>query len=139
MLIWIKYIYIYIISCLFIIYIKSYELPMNLGSEIGLSSSSIIQPEALTRIMEGMARNNKESLYSFGLLCLYGIARPKSEVEAVKSLLKAATLGHIEAMTAYSVLTISGIGTKKDDHIAMQWLRKAVELGDINAHWLLGK
>ena len=116
------------------------NLLVNIGSEIGLSSSNHgVSQSVLIQINEGVTRKNKESIYYMGILKLYGISHHKSDELAAQYFLEAAELGHIEAMTAYCVLKMKHMVSSSEVQTIKSWLRKAVESGDVNAHWLLGK
>ena len=114
-------------------------LPLELGQEKGLRSESVLSNEHVQKILDGVEAGNKESIYYFGLLKLYGISLSKSEAIAAQNFRRAAELGHVEATTAYGVLLMTGLGVTQDPDLAMSWFRKGVHLNDDNAHWLLGK
>ena len=129
------------------------SLLFQIGSELGVNSQTVIPQSSLIQIMDGIGNKNKDSLYYYGLLKLYGISVPQSITIAMESFLEAALLGHIEAMTAYGVLNLSHcsniatniktsrLSTHPNEctHNAQIWLEKAVEYGDMNAHWVLGR
>ena len=105
---------------------------------LGLKSGSSISQDQLQKVLSGAANNNKDHLYSLGLLRLYGITLARNEEQAIESFKKAADLGHLESITAYAVALLNGIGVQSDFNEALVWLRKAVSLGDINAIFYLG-
>ena len=118
---------------------KLKALPIDLGKDRGLKPDTELSQENLQSILQGVENGNKDSIYYFGLLKLYGIVLSKSEAVAASSIKRAAELGHVEATTAYGVLLLHGIGVPQDFALASSWLRKGVQLNDGNAHWLLGQ
>lgn len=117
------------------------DLPLELGKEMGIASyiSTELSPATLQKIVDGVESGNKESIYYFGLLKLYGLSLSKNETIAAASFKRAGDLGHVEGMTAYAVMVCNGIGIEKDLSLGEKWLMKAVQRKDINAHWLLAK
>lgn len=115
------------------------ELSIDLGASEGLSKTSTIPSDTLQKILAGVESGNKDNIYYYALLKLYGLSVSKDVKIAASNFLRASNLGHTEATTAYGVMLASGLGTEKDDVSASQYFRKAVNLGDMNAHWLLGK
>jgi len=98
-----------------------------------------ISPETLQKILKGVENGNKENIYFFGVLKLYGLSVGKNITQAAMHFERAAKLGHVEAMTVSALMLINGAGVQVDYHAAMSHLRAAVALNDYNAHWLLGR
>jgi TPR repeat protein len=107
------------------------ELEIRLGDSEGISPSSTISQEQLQRILAGVENGNKENIYYYGLLKLYGISVSKDLSMAAQHFLRASSLDHKEATTAYGVMLMSGHGMKKDLAQAIRFFRKAVSLGDM--------
>ena len=130
--------YLHHVSCS-----KFEDLDLDLGSAQGINVQDIdknfVTQETLQKIMKGIENGNKENMYFYGLLKLYGISLAKDEVVAATYFYKAAVLGYKEAVTAYGVMLMTGVGVKKDNNEAKKWFRNGISLGDMNAHWLLGK
>lgn len=110
-----------------------------IGREHSISHTGSVSPENLRNILYGVETGNRESLYFFGLLKLYGISVPKDELLASTSFKRAGDLGHPEAATALGTMMLNGIGMMKDYSGAVTALRTGIQLGDKNALWLLGK
>lgn len=113
-----------------------------LGQEQGLVAGSTISTENMQKILDGVEKGNKENIYFYGLLKLYGIGVAKDPAGAAKQFLRASSLGHKEATTAYGVMKFTGgDGDKEDFSMAMQYFKEAVSLGDLvsprNCHRLL--
>eukprot|EP01040_Poterioochromonas_malhamensis_P005290 gene5290-5673_t len=115
------------------------NLELNLGEEQGISQSSSISNEVLQKIMQGVAAGNKDNIYFYGLLKLYGIAVSKDVPGAAQQFLRASSLGHKEGTTAYGVMMLTGALGKIDYTEALKYFREGVVRDDMNAHWLLGK
>ena len=115
------------------------DLSIDLGASEGLSKDSSISSDTLQKILAGVESGNKDNIYYYALLKLYGLSVSKDVRIAASNFLRASNLGHVEATTAYGVMLASGLGVPKDDVSASQYFRKAVNMGDMNAHWLLGK
>jgi TPR repeat protein len=113
------------------------DLEIQLGESEGLSTSSTISPDSLQRILNGVENGNKENIYFYGLLKLYGISLSKDLLTAAQNFNRASSLGHKEATTAYGVMLMSGHGVKKDAVGAMKYFRKGVEMGDMVRELLL--
>lgn len=114
-------------------------MEMKLGSDLGIHEDKEISNETIKRVLEGVEKGNKESIYFFAIMKLYGLSLSKEPSIAAKNFEKAAKLGHPEATTAYGLLLLHGLGVEKDEHMAITYFRRAVQLKDTNAHWLLGK
>ena len=110
-----------------------------IGNEHSISRIGSVTPENLRNILYGVESGNKESLYFFGLLKLYGISVPRDEQVASDSFRRAGDLGHPEAATALGTMLSNGIGGRKDYSAAVIAFRIGIQLGDRNALWLLGK
>lgn len=110
-----------------------------IGNEHSISRLGSVTPANLRNILYGAEVGNKESLYFFGLLKLYGISVPRDEQVASDSFRKAGDLGHPEAATALGTMLSNGIGGRKDYSAAVTAFRTGIQLGDKNALWLLGK
>jgi hypothetical protein len=107
------------------------DLEIQLGESEGLSVSSTISAEGLQRILNGVENGNKENIYFYALLKLYGISLSKDLSTAALNFNRASSLGHMEATTAYGVMLMSGHGVKKDPVSAMKYFRRGVEMGDM--------
>ena len=110
-----------------------------IGWEHSLSNTKTVSPENLRNILHGVEVGNKESIYFFGLLKLYGISVPIDAVVACESFRKAGNLGHALAATAHGTMLSNGIGVLHDHSAAVLAFRLGIQLGDKNAMWLLGK
>lgn len=140
------------------------KLPIPIGQELGITSyiasTNVISQNSLQKIIQGVENNNKESIYYFALLKLYGIAVTQSLDDAVLYFHQAAELGHIEARTAYGVMYMMDYdhqsfkssgdsrGTNrgkangrltKNPHVAMNAFKLAAMDGDADALWLIAK
>ena len=107
------------------------ELEINIGEKEGLHESTSIPNETLQRILAGVENGNKDNIYYFGLLKMYGISVSKDLAVAASHFLRASNLGHMEGTTAYGVMLLTGNGVKKDLKGALKMFRKGVELGDM--------
>ena len=107
------------------------ELEIKLGDNEGISKTSTISAENLQRILAGVENGNKDNIYFYGLLKLYGISVSKDLAVAAQNFNRASTLGHKDATTAYGVMLMSGHGVKMDMVGALKYFRKGVELGDL--------
>lgn len=107
------------------------ELDIDLGGKAGLSVTSSISNENLQKILAGVESGNKDNIYFYGLIKLYGISVSKDSASASANFLRASNLGHMEATTAYGVSLLMGMGVKQDYLAATQYFRKAVAMGDL--------
>lgn len=107
------------------------ELDIDLGGKAGLSTTSSISNENLQKILAGVESGNKDNIYFYGLIKLYGISVTKDTASASANFLRASNLGHMEATTAYGVSLLTGMGVKQDYLAAAQFFRKAVAMGDL--------
>lgn len=107
------------------------ELEVKLGENEGISLTSTISNENLQKILAGVENGNKENIYFYGLLKLYGISLSKDLAIAAQNFQRASALGHVEATTAYGMMAMSGHGMKQDFAAAMKSFRRGVELGDM--------
>ena len=114
-------------------------IEIDLGKSSGLNHGSTISHDALKKIMFGMEKGDKEKIYFYGLLKLYGNSVSKNVTVAAQNFERAARLGHVEAATAFGMMNYHGIGIAQDLAMALSMFRKGVELRDINAPWLLAK
>lgn len=131
-----------IISCLNGIITYKYqtdELELDLAKAEGLSSNSEISSESLDKIIKGVENKNKDSVYFYGLLKLYGISLSKDASIAAQYFLQASKLGHKDGTSAYGMCLMSGNGVERDHIKAKYYFQKAIEMGDMNSYWLLGK
>ena len=62
----------------------------------------------------GVEKGDKDNIYFYGLLKLYGISLSQDSSVAAEYFLRAAKLGRKEATTAYGVSLIYGYGVEKD-------------------------
>lgn len=107
------------------------NLDFQLGQQEGISLTSTITQENLQKILAGVENGNRDNIYFYGLLKLYGISLSKDLPLAAQNFNRASSLGHKEATTAYGVMLMSGHGIRKDLAGAMKYFRKGVELGDM--------
>jgi hypothetical protein len=107
------------------------ELEIDIGQQEGLQESSSIPHETLQKILAGVENGNKDNIYYFGLLKMYGISVSKDIAMAAQNFERASSLGHKEGNTAYGVMLMSGNGVKQDLGKAMKYFQKGVELGDM--------
>ena len=115
-------------------------MEVKLGDDLGVKpGQKEVDDGTLKTVLEGVKKNNPNSIYFYGLFKLYGISLPQDEEVAAEMFRKGADLEHQESMTAYAVMLLNGQGVKEDRSRAMHYFRKAVNKGDMNAHWLLGK
>lgn len=111
-------------------------ITIEVGKEVGVSSTSTISSENLQKIILGAERGQKDSIYYLGLLKLYGVGLTKNPAVALENFRKAAALGHLEAQTAAAVMLLTGNGCEEDSNAALHLLKQASGKGDANAHWL---
>lgn len=114
------------------------NMQIEIGKSSGFSASTSITQDTLQKIVKGAEHGNKESIYMYGLLKLYGTSVQQDSAVAATYFRKAADLGHIEAQTAYAVMLLSGNGIPSDYSLAVKYLRQSVAQNDPEAHWLLG-
>lgn len=114
-------------------------LLLNLGQGYNLTTKSLISHENLRKILAGVEAGNKDSIYFFALLKMYGITVTKNITIAAEHFQKAASLGHVEAHTAYGVVTLADPNDNDAITKATKYFRRATELNDLNAPWLLAK
>lgn len=105
-------------------------LEIELGAEQGISKTSSISADTLKKILLGVDAGNKENIYFYGLLKLYGISVSKNLLTAYENFKRASQLGHKEATTAAGVMAMTGMGIDKNKNIAIQYFRKAIVLED---------
>ena len=111
-----------------------YNLPFEIGSRQGIGlhrAADEIAPETLSKIMQGVENGDRDNIYFYGLLKLYGISLSQDVNIAATNFLRAATLGHREATTAFGVSLLYGYGIEKDTIAAEKWFRKGILLGDM--------
>jgi TPR repeat protein len=107
------------------------ELEIAIGEKEGIRESSSISHETLQKILAGVENGNKDNIYYFGLLKMYGISVSKDLGIAAQNFQRASSLGHKEGTTAYGVMLLTGNGVKQDLGGAMKYFRRGVELGDM--------
>ena len=112
---------------------------LNLAEKYGLTPSTELPYDILDKIMKGVESNNKDNIYFYALMKLYGVSATKNVTTAAEYLKRSAELGNPDALAAYGVMLLSGNGVPQDFPQAAAYFRRAVRLGDNNAHWLLGK
>ena len=111
-------------------------MEVKLGDDLGVKpGQKEVDDGTLKTVLEGVKKNNPNSIYFYGLFKLYGISLPQDEEVAAEMFRKGADLEHQESMTAYAVMLLNGQGVKEDRSRAMHYFRKAVNKGDMNAHW----
>ena len=103
---------------------------LALGKDEGIDASSTVSPETLQKIMQGVEKGNKENIYFYGLLKLYGIAVTKDVPGAAQQFKRAASLGHRESTTAYGVMMMTGITGEKNYVEAVRYFKDGVARGD---------
>ena len=118
---------------------QSSELEIDLAKAEGLSRGSNISPESLEKIIKGVENKNKDSIYFYGLLKLYGISLIQDSKIAAQYFLQASKLGNKDGTSAYAMCLWSGNGVERDTMKAKFYFQKAIEMGDMNSYWLLGK
>jgi len=111
-------------------------IEFDLGKSVGLSKDVVITSDIIQSLISGIKNKDKNKIYYYGLLKLYGISLTKDPQIAMEYIKEAAELGHIEAMTAIAVSYMYGNGVEINYNEAAHWLKKSISLGDINAHWL---
>jgi TPR repeat protein len=114
------------------------EMELQLGANL-FEKDREVSNETVKKVLDGVEKGNKESIYFFALMKLYGISLSKEPTIAAKNFEKAAKLGHPEATTAYGMMLLHGNGVEKDEALAVTYFRRGVQFKDVNAHWLLGK
>ena len=85
----------------------------------------------MDRILKGVESGNKDNIYFYGLLKLYGISLSVDAVIAAQHFLRASHLGHKDATTAYGVMLMTGRGMQQDKTKATTFFRRAIEMGDM--------
>lgn len=119
--------------------VLSSQLPYDVGFEVGVKTSSQLSPENLQKVLKGVETGNKESIYYYALLKLYGISLTRDETVAAQHFKLAADMGHVEAITAFGVMLMNGVGIPLDLAAAAFWFRKGIQMNDVNSPWLLAK
>ena len=114
-------------------------MEVQLGADLGIDKDKEIDNETVKKVMEGVEVGNKDSIYFFALMKLYGLSLSKEISIAAKNFEKAARLGHPEATSAYGMMLLHGPGVEKDESLAITFFRRGVQLKDTNSHWMLGK
>ena len=108
------------------------DLPYNLGYSQGIhKGTDSISRDTLQKILLGVEKGDKDNIYFYGLLKLYGISLSQDSSVAAEYFLRAAKLGHKEATTAYGVSLLYGYGVEKDTVAATKWFRNGITLGDM--------
>lgn len=110
--------------------VKINEVDFPIGKEQGIDPSSSISADTLQRILVGVEKGNKENIYFYGLLKLYGISMNKDIHGAAQQFLRASKLGHKDATTAYGSLHLGSLGHPNYME-AMKYFREGVALGDM--------
>lgn len=110
--------------------VKIYEVDFPIGKEQGIDPSSSISADTLQRILVGVEKGNRENIYFYGLLKLYGISMNKDIHGAAQQFLRASKLGHKDATTAYGSLHLGSFGSPNYME-AMKYFREGVTLGDM--------
>jgi TPR repeat protein len=111
--------------------IKIETLDLDLGVEKGIKENSIISSEVLGKILQGVESGNKDNIYFYGLLKLYGISMTKDPKGAGQQFLRAANLGHTEAISAYGVMLLTGAFGQPDFEEAVKYFREGAAKGDM--------
>ena len=116
----------------FIIEEDKIDFPYNLGYSNGIhKGTDSISSDTLQKNSLGVEKGDKDNIYFYGLLKLYGISLSQDSSVAAEYFLRAAKLGHKEATTAYGVSLLYGYGVKKDTVAATRWFRNSIALGDM--------
>ena len=114
------------------------DLPYNLGYSQGIhKGTDSISRDTLQKILLGVEKGDKDNIYFYGLLKLYGISLSQDSSVAAEYFLRAAKLGHKEATTAYGVSLLYGYGVEKDTVAATKWFRNGITLGDMVLYYIL--
>jgi uncharacterized protein len=114
------------------------EMELYLGGEL-FDKDKDVSNETVKKVLAGVESGNRDSIYFFALMKLYGLSLSKEPGIAAKHFERAAKLGHPEATTAYGMMLLHGTGVEKDEAAAVTYFRRGVQFKDTNAHWLLGK
>lgn len=114
-------------------------MEVQLGADLGVDKDKELDNATVQKVLEGVESGNKDSIYFFALMKLYGISLSKEVSIAAKNFERAAKLGHPEATTAYGMMLLHGQGVDVDEALALTYFRRGVQLKDVNAHWMLGK
>jgi len=106
---------------------------------LGLHQDSSISHDTLDQILKGVESGNRDNIYFYGLLKLYGISLSADAAIAAQHFLRASNLGHKDATTAYGVMLLTGRGMQRDQTMAMNFFRRAMEMGDMVSYmlWLM--
>lgn len=113
------------------------DLPYNLGYSQGIhKGTDSISRDTLQKILLGVEKGDKDNIYFYGLLKLYGISVSQDSNVAAEYFLRAAKLGHKEATTAYGVSLLYGYGVQKDTVAATKWFRNGITLGDMVFYYI---
>lgn len=103
---------------------------------LGLHQDSSISHDTLDQILKGVESGNRDNIYFYGLLKLYGISLSEDAGIAAQHFLRASNLGHKDATTAYGVMLLTGRGMQRDQTMAMNFFRRAMEMGDMVSYVL---
>ncbi len=114
-------------------------MEVQLGADLGIDRDKEIDNDTVKKVMEGVEAGNRDSIYFFALMKLYGLSLSKEVSIAAHNFEKAARLGHPEATSAYGMMLLHGQGVEKDESLALTFFRRGVQLKDTNSHWMLGK
>jgi len=117
--------------------VKRSNYDISIGLEQGIDSSSSISADTLQRILAGVESGNKENIYFYGILKLYGLSMNKDEQGAAQQFLRASKLGHKQATTAYGTMLLSGALGQPNFVEALAFFRQGVQLGDMVSLFLL--
>lgn len=102
-----------------------------IGREQGIDATSSFSQENLLKVLSGVEKGNRESIYTYGLLKLYGLSVHKDPVGAAQQFQRASALGHREATTAYGVMMMTGSTGEKNFGEAVKYFREGVAKGDL--------
>ena len=72
----------------------------------GLHQDSSISHDTLDQILKGVESGNRDNIYFYGLLKLYGISLSADAAIAAQHFLRASNLGHKDATTVVRAATI---------------------------------
>jgi TPR repeat protein len=134
------------LSCLLLVlflslhYLVGQELEstiLSMGRAQGIDQSSHISAETLQKILHGAENGNKDNIYFYGLLKLYGLAVAKDTAGALQQFRRASSLGHLEATTACGVMLMTSATSTASTSggvqytEAVRYFREAVAGGDL--------
>lgn len=129
----------YLLLIFLVSVVNSYEevVDFPIGAERGISATSTLSTENVQKILDGVEKGNKENIYFYGLMKLYGITINRDPLGAAQQFLRASKLGHKEATTAYGVMMLTGSTGKKNYNEAIKFFREGVSMDDIVSQYII--